>query len=61
MGRCGEGRQCGAGDGGGTVAGVAGVERIYSLLLIIFPEDLAIAEPSIIVGAFYGGSARDEC
>lgn len=41
--------------------GVAGVERIYSLLLIIFPEDLAIAEPSIIVGAFYGGSARDEC
>lgn len=57
----------GAGRGGnvvlgeGRVDGVVGVERIYSLLLIIFPEDLANAEPSIIVGALYGGSACDEC
>lgn len=53
----GEGRQCGAGLGEGRADGVVGVERIYSLLLIIFPEDLANAEPSIIVGALYGGSA----
>lgn len=49
------------GMGEGRVDGVVGVERIYSLLLIIFPEDLANAEPSIIVGALYGGSACDEC
>jgi hypothetical protein len=49
------------GQWGGRVAGTLGVERIYSLLLIIFPEDLASAEPSIIVGALYGGSACDEC
>ena len=47
--------------GEGRVDGVVEVERIYSLLLIIFPEDLANAEPSIIVGALYGGSACDEC
>lgn len=41
------------GMGEGGVDGVVGVERIYSLLLIIFPEDLANAEPSIIVGALY--------
>lgn len=43
------------------MSGALGVERIYSLSLIIFPEDLANAEPSIIVGALYGGSACDEC
>jgi hypothetical protein len=45
----------------GGVDGAVGVERIYSLLLIIFPEDLANAEPSIIAGALYGGFACDEC
>lgn len=43
--------------GEGRVAGAVGVERIFSLLLIIFPEDLANAEPSIIGGALYGSSA----
>lgn len=47
--------------GEGRVDGVVGVERIYSLLLIIFPEDLANAEPPIIMGVLYGGSACDEC
>lgn len=55
------GRQRGAGGWGGQGGWAMGVERIYSLLLIIFPEDLANAEPSIIVGALYGGSACDEC